>query len=120
MHTPIRLAALVSAGGTTLQNLLDRIADGRLAARIEVVIGSRPDAYGLERARRAGVRTALVSRKVYADRTTFSAANFDLCRQVGVDLVCLAGYLQLLTIPDAVRHRVINIHPSLLPAFGPR
>jgi phosphoribosylglycinamide formyltransferase-1 len=118
MHTPLRLAVLVSAGGTTLQNLLDRIADGRLAARIELVIGSRPDAFGLERARRAGVPTALVSRKDYSDRAAFSAANFDLCRKCGADLVCLAGYLQLLTIPDDFRHRVMNIHPSLLPAFG--
>jgi phosphoribosylglycinamide formyltransferase 1 len=118
MSHPIRLAVLVSAGGTTLQNLLDRIADRRLAARIELVIGSRPDAYALERARRAGVPTALVARKAFASRDAFSAANFDLCRRCGADLVCLAGYLQLLTIPDDFRHRVLNVHPALLPAFG--
>src|SRR5262245_19508138 len=118
MPDPIRLAVLVSAGGTTLQNLLDRIADHRLAAQVVRVIASRPDAYALERARRAGVPTAVVARKAFADRAAFRAATFNECRACGAELVCMAGDLQLLTIPADFTHRVLNIHPSLLPEFG--
>jgi phosphoribosylglycinamide formyltransferase 1 len=118
MPQPIRLAVLVSAGGTTLQNLLDRIADGRLAARITRVVASRPDAYALQRARRAGVPTAVVARTDHPDRDAFSAAIFEQCRAAGAELVCLAGFLQLLTIPADFTHKVLNIHPALLPAFG--
>jgi formyltetrahydrofolate-dependent phosphoribosylglycinamide formyltransferase len=113
----IRVAVLLSAGGTTLQNLLDRIADGRLRAEIGLVVSSRGDAYGLTRAERAGVPTAVVERKKFASRADFSERIFDLCRQARAELVCLAGFLQLLHIPDDFQGRVLNIHPSLIPAF---
>ncbi len=116
-ESPFRLAVLLSGSGTTLQNLLDRIRDGRLRANVLLVVSSRPDAHGLERAQRAGVRSAVVERKQAGSREEFSRRIFDLCRQAQADLVCLAGFVQLLTIPDDFHHRVVNIHPSLMPAF---
>jgi len=117
MDHPIRLAVLLSAHGSTLQNLLDRINDGRLWAQIAVVIASRADAYGLVRAERAGVPTVLVARKEFGAVATFSDRIFTLCREAKADLVCMAGFLQLVRIPDDFRGRVMNIHPSLIPAF---
>jgi phosphoribosylglycinamide formyltransferase-1 len=114
---PIRLAAFVSAGGTTLQNLLDRSADGRLRAQVALVASSRADAFALQRARRAGVPTAVVERKACGSREEFSQRLFDLCRQARIDLVCLAGFLQLIQVPPDFEHRVMNIHPALIPAF---
>ena len=111
---PPRLAVLVSAGGTTLQNLIDRIADGRLNAEIVAVVSSNPDAFGNERARRANIPVTVVPRRT----PDFAAAVFDAVRAANPDLVVLAGWLHLLTIPPDFRFRVLNIHPSLLPAFG--
>lgn len=113
----IRLAVLLSGGGSTLQNLLDHSADGRLAARVIQVVSSSPDAYGVERARRAGVPAAVVERRQAGSREEFSRRIFDLCRQAGAELICLAGFLQLLTIPEDYSLRVLNIHPALIPAF---
>jgi formyltetrahydrofolate-dependent phosphoribosylglycinamide formyltransferase len=117
MDQPIRLAVLLSAGGTTLQNLLHHVADGRLRAQIALVISSRSDAFGLRRAEAAGVPAAVVERKQCASRAEFSECIFDLCRRAQADLVCLAGFLQLLHIPDDFQGRVMNIHPALIPAF---
>jgi formyltetrahydrofolate-dependent phosphoribosylglycinamide formyltransferase len=114
----LSIAVLLSGSGRSLQNLLDRIADGRLPARVAVVISNRPEAYGLKRARQAGVATAAVERKAYHDRDDFSTAIFDHCRAAGAELVCMAGFLQLLRIPDDFAGRVMNIHPALLPSFG--
>lgn len=113
----IRLAVLVSGGGTTLQNFLDRIASDRLAAQVVQVVSSKADAFGLERARRAGIPAAVVERKACASREEFSTHIFDLCRQADADLVCLAGFLQLILIPDDYLGRVMNVHPALIPAF---
>jgi phosphoribosylglycinamide formyltransferase-1 len=111
MPEPIRLVALVSGGGTTLQNLIDRIAAGRLAARIVGVVSSRADAFGVERARRAGLPVEVVPR-AKPDAVWAAVRAFD------PQLVCFAGWLHLLPIPVDFRHRVLNIHPALLPAFG--
>src|SRR5262249_4337925 len=100
MNHSIRLAVLVSAGGTTLQNLIDHIADGRLRAQIVRVISSRADAYALARAEQAGIPTAVVERKQCGSCDEFSGRIFDLCRQDQADLVCMAGFLQLLPIPE--------------------
>src|SRR5205807_1663751 len=108
MKRPIRLAVLLSGNGTTLQNLLDRIADGRLRAKIVLVVSNRADAFGLARAQRANLATAVVSRKSHPTTEAFGNAIFDKCRQAGADLVCLAGFLQLLHIPDDFRNRVMN------------
>jgi formyltetrahydrofolate-dependent phosphoribosylglycinamide formyltransferase len=108
---------LLSGNGTTLQNLLDRSADGRLPAEVVLVVSNRSDAFGLERAQRAGVPTAVVERADCSSRDEFSRRIFDLCREARVDLVCLGGFLQLLPIPDDFAGRVMNIHPALIPAF---
>jgi formyltetrahydrofolate-dependent phosphoribosylglycinamide formyltransferase len=115
---PIRLGVLISGGGTTLQNLLDRTADGRLAARVAVVVSSSAGAFGLERARAAGVPAFVVERKGCASRQEFGERIFAHCRDAGVDLVCMAGFLQLLPIAEDFRGRVLNIHPALIPAFS--
>lgn len=112
-RTP-RLTCLISAGGTTLQNLIDRIADGRLNAEIVQVISSRANAYGIERAKRAGLPFTVVPR----GGPNFSQRVFEAIRPTQPDLVIMAGWLHLLQIPEDYRHRVLNIHPSLLPSFG--
>lgn len=114
---PLRLAVLLSGSGTTLQNLIDRIVDGRLRAQIVLVLSSKPDAFGLERAKKAGVPTAVVVRKECADATEFSRRVFEHVRRAEAQLVCMAGFLQLLPIPDDFLGRVMNIHPALIPAF---
>jgi formyltetrahydrofolate-dependent phosphoribosylglycinamide formyltransferase len=118
MDRPIRLAVLLSGAGTTLQNLLDRIGDGRLDARIAGVLSSKADTPGLARAEKAGLPRAVVERRACPDRAAFSRAVFDFCRGARADLVCLAGFLQLLEIPPAFANRVLNIHPALIPAFS--
>lgn len=113
----LRLAVLISAGGTTLQNLIDHISGGVLDAEIVLVISSRPDVFGLERARRAGLLTEVVPRKGSPNRDAFGQAMFDRVRAAKAELVCLAGFLELLPIPADFENRVMNIHPSLIPAF---
>jgi phosphoribosylglycinamide formyltransferase 1 len=115
---PLKLAVLVSGSGTTLQNLVDVIARGQLHARVEVVIGSRPALLGLKRAAEAGLTHVVVDRTKHQDVATFSKQVFSYCDGLGVDLVCLAGWLCLLEIPAKYHGRVMNIHPALLPSFG--
>ncbi|MFO0937206.1 MAG: phosphoribosylglycinamide formyltransferase [Gemmataceae bacterium] len=110
-----RLCVLVSGGGTTLQNFIDRIADGRFHATIAGVVSSKAEAYGVERAKKAGLPVAVVPRK---PTETFSDRVFAAVREFRPDLVCLAGWLHLIQIPADFKRRVLNIHPSLLPAFG--
>ena len=117
MNRPLRVAVLLSGGGTTLQNLLDHAADGRLPAHVVQVVSSNPQAFGLVRAEHAGVPTAVVERKVCPSRQEFSRRIFDPCRAAAADLICLGGFLQLLSVPDDYRGRILNIHPSLIPAF---
>lgn len=117
MHDPIRLAVLISGGGTTLQNFMDRVADGRMKAEIALVISNNPAAAGLERARRAGIAAEVIRREDHADTHGFSAAIFARCRAVHADLVTLAGFLKLLEIPADFAGRVMNIHPALIPQF---
>jgi len=114
MRNPIRLVALVSGGGTTLQNLLDRIAAGSLNAQIVGVVSSRADAFGVERAKRARLPASIVP--VRSPR--FPDDVWTAIRSFAPDLVCFAGWLHLLPIPGDFRHKVLNIHPALLPAFG--
>jgi phosphoribosylglycinamide formyltransferase-1 len=118
MSQPIRLAVLLSGGGTTLQNLLDRAADGRLDARVVAVVSSSAAAFGIERARRAGVPATVIERKGCPSREEFSRRIFDVCREASADLVCMGGFLQLVQIPADFSNRVLNIHPSLIPAFS--
>lgn len=113
-----RLAVLLSGGGSTLQNFIDRIADGRLRARIAVVIGSRSDAHGLERARRAGLTARAVVRREFADVAAFNDALHAELDRHAFDLILLAGFLSPFELRGRYSGRVMNIHPSLLPAFG--
>jgi formyltetrahydrofolate-dependent phosphoribosylglycinamide formyltransferase len=114
---PIRIAVLLSGSGTTLQNLLDYIADGRLSAKIVRVVSNNVEALGLMRAEVAGVPTTVVERKKCASRAEFSQRIFDACRADMADLVCMGGFLQLVEIPADYMGRVMNIHPALIPAF---
>lgn len=119
-HDPIRLAVLISGRGTTMVNLARRIDAGELDARISVVIASNDTAAapGLERARDHGLPAFAVPRKGYDSVEAFSEHIFGLVRDAKADLVCMAGFLSLIRIPDDYAHNVINIHPALLPAFG--
>lgn len=112
---PINLAILLSGGGRTMLNLDDRIRDGSLPARIAVVVSSRPDAPGVTRARERGMRVEVVPRAQLSDAEFQSRINAAVR---GVDLVCMAGFLSLWSIPPEFHGRVMNIHPALLPAFG--
>lgn len=114
---PPTIAVLLSGSGRTLENLLDWIAAGRLNARVAIVVASRGDVRGVEIARRAGIPAHVLPR-VSAERPMWSNAIFNACRAVEAELVVMAGFLHLLEIPDDFAGRVVNIHPSLLPAFG--
>jgi len=115
---PLKLAVLVSGAGRTLQNLLDQIQSGALPAQISLVIGSRPGLVGLQKATAANLPTCAVDRRNFSSVRDFSKQIFSLCDDAHVDLICLAGWLCLLDIPDRYTDRVMNIHPALLPDFG--
>ena len=115
--SPIRLAVCASGGGTSLRNLLGRIDDGRLAASIVQVVASRAGIGAIGRAEAAGIPVAIADRKA-GSVEGFSASVFGPIRDRGADLVVLAGFLSLLKIPPDYRDRVLNIHPSLIPAFS--
>ncbi len=112
-----RLAVLISGGGTTLKNLIDRINDGMLDAEIAVVISSTPKAGGLAFAADAGIDRHVVDYSKYLNAEEFSRDIFEICRQAAVDLVVMGGFLKQVVIPDDFVHRVVNIHPALIPAF---
>lgn len=115
----LRVAVLISGTGTNLQALLDATGTGVVPARIVLVVSSREDAGGLARAERAGVPTAVVRPEDYADREAFDLAIDDILRRQEIDLVCLAGWMRILGRSFVERwiDRILNIHPSLLPAF---
>jgi formyltetrahydrofolate-dependent phosphoribosylglycinamide formyltransferase len=116
--TPIKLAVLISGSGTTLQNLIDQIAAKKLNASIELVIASRPDIKGIERARSAGLECVVIDRREYHSVNHFSKRVFTEINRNDIDLICLAGWLCLLNIPMRYDHKLMNIHPALLPSFG--
>lgn len=116
-RSPLKLAVLISGGGTTLRNLLAKIAGGELDARIDLVLSSTPKARGLEYAREAGINIAVLEQKKFASLEAYSQAVFDACRQSQCDLVVMAGFLKFVTIPADFEWRVVNIHPGLIPAF---
>ena len=117
MTRELSLAVLLSGSGSTLQNLIDRIADGSLSARIACVVGSRVDAYGLERARERGIPAIPIARKDFADTSAFSDSVWTEVRKHDVELVVMAGFMCLLDIPGDFKNRVVNVHPALIPAF---
>jgi phosphoribosylglycinamide formyltransferase-1 len=113
------LGVLVSGSGTNLQAVIDAVASGRLRATIGVVLSNVATAKGLDRARAAGIPTAVVDHKAHASRETFDAAVVEVLRAHGVSCVVLAGFMRLVTpvLLSAFPDRVVNIHPALLPAF---
>jgi len=113
----LRIAVLLSGNGTTLQNLWDLCQDGKLPAQIVLVISNNADAFGLQRAKKMNVPGLAINRKDAGSLEEFSRRIFDECRKAKVDLVCLAGFLTLVQIPDDFLGRVMNIHPALIPAF---
>ncbi len=115
--TPLKLVVLISGGGTTLRNLLDRIAAGQLAAKVVCVISSNPAAGGLKFATAAGIPTHICERSAFADDNAFGAAIFSACREVNPELVVMAGFLKFAPVPVDFANRVMNIHPALIPAF---
>lgn len=117
LDRPIRLGVLISGGGTTLVNFLKKINAGELNAEVAVVIASREGVAGIDRAREAGLSCEVVARKKFDSVESFSNAIFDRCRAANVDLVTLAGFLSLISIPPDFERRVLNIHPALIPAF---
>ncbi|REJ67079.1 MAG: phosphoribosylglycinamide formyltransferase [Planctomycetota bacterium] len=116
-NDPLRIAVLISGGGTTLKNLLEKIAAGVLSAEIAVVVSSNAAAGGLEFAKAAGIPTVVAERRSFATLEEFSAAIFDPCRTADVDCVVMGGFLKLVRIPEDFADRVLNIHPSLIPKF---
>ena len=116
---PLALGVLLSGAGSNLQNLIDRIADRRLRhVRIAAVVSSRSNVRGVDRAREAGLPVEIVRVKDYADAEAFSAAVVAALEKHGVDLAVMAGWLCFWKIPPRWLGRVINLHPSILPAHG--
>ena len=117
--TTRRLGVLISGRGSNLQAIIEAIAEQRLDAAIAVVISNREDAKGLARAREAGIETLVLSHAGYARRADYDRLLVKELKQRGVRLVCLAGFMRLLgqEFVDAFPNAVLNIHPSLLPAF---
>ena len=117
------VAVLVSGGGTNLQAILDAETRGENPhGRVTLVVASKPGVYALERAALAGVESAVVRRKDYADSAAFDEALVSVLKEHHIDVVVLAGFLSVLgpAVIEAYRDRILNVHPSLIPSFcGP-
>lgn len=116
-NTLLPIAVLISGGGTTLKNLIDRKAQNTLAVDFRLVVSSNPKAKGLEYAQDAAIPARVIRKKDFVDGQAHSDAMFEAIRESGAKLVVMGGYLEHLLIPDDFEKRVINIHPSLIPAF---
>jgi len=113
----LNLAILISGSGTTLQNIINKINDNALNARIQVVVCNSPDAYGIKRAEQNNIPTAIVQHKGHNQTETFSNTIIEEIEKYPVDLIILAGFLHLFKIPDSYSGKVMNIHPGLIPSF---
>lgn len=116
----LKVAVMVSGGGTNLQAIIDAVESGRITnTELVAVISNNKNAYALERAQKAGIRDIVVSPKDYADREEFNHALVETVDSLDVDLIVLAGYLVVLPpeMIDKYENRIINIHPSLIPSF---
>lgn len=113
------IAVLISGGGSNLQALIDNIESGDIKANISLVISSREDAYGLQRAKNHGIPAYCISRRDYESTEAFDRALLEKLKEYKIDLIVLAGYLNILSsdIISAYPNRIINIHPSLIPSF---
>ena len=116
----IRIAVFVSGGGTNLQALIDKQKSGVInSGEICLVISNNPNAYALERAKKAGIKTEIVSRKEYADQREFENKLISLIKENGIELIVLAGFMCILSERFTSKYpkRIINVHPSLIPSF---
>ena len=116
----LRVAVMVSGGGTNLQAIIDAVESGRITnTELVAVISNNEGVYALERARKAGIRDIVVSPKNYDSREEFNKALIDTVDSLKVDLIVLAGFLVVIPpeMIDKYENRIINIHPSLIPAF---
>ena len=118
MAKPYSITVLISGGGTTLKNLIDRRAAGKLNAEIVMVIASKPTAGGIQFAKDAGIPVHVVDHKAHATDQLFNDALFEKCRESNCNLVVCGGFLRLLIVPNDFENRIINIHPSLIPAYS--
>jgi len=110
---------LISGSGSNLQAILDAVAEHKIHAHISAVISNRPDAFGLERARKAGVDTIVIDHTKFAERQQFDAALSQQVAELNPDLIVLAGFMRILpeSFIKQYENRILNIHPSLLPEF---
>lgn len=116
----VKIAVLVSGGGTNLQAILDSEARGELKhGTVTLVVASKPNVYALERAAKAGVPSVVVSRKEYPTGQAFDEALLKVLQEHGIGLVVLAGFLSILgpSVITAYPNRILNVHPSLIPSF---
>ena len=119
MASPCKTAILISGSGTNLQSFIDRVAAGELALDLSVVFSNKPDAYGLVRAKEAGISTACIEHGNYPDRESFDRAVIEELDRRSPELLVLAGFMRILS-PAFVSHyegRILNIHPALLPKY---
>ena len=115
----LKIGVLLSGSGTNLQAIIDAIAAGELPAQIVQVVSSRPDAYGIERAKAAGLPVLVLNRAAYADPLAADARIAAVLKEAGAEYVVMAGYMRKVTpvLLDAYPNRVLNLHPALLPSF---
>lgn len=116
----LNLAVFISGSGSNLQSIIDACQDESFPAQIQIVISNNPDAFGLERAQKAGIETAIINHNDYQSRESFEADIQKALSAYTIDLICLAGFMRILT-PSFIEQwpdKIINTHPSLLPKFG--
>jgi phosphoribosylglycinamide formyltransferase 1 len=119
MAEPLKIGVLLSGSGTNLQAIIDRIEDGSLNAQITLVVSSRPSAFGLVRAEKAGLQTLTLSKEIYADPEKADEVIAAELKAHGCEYVIMAGYMRMVHAPllAAYPNRVVNLHPALLPSF---
>ena len=117
MQKPFKICVMISGGGTTLKNLIDWHERGDLDAQIVQVISSKPSVGGLQHAADAGIDSLVVDHRDYDGVDSLSKAIFDAARLAEVDLIVMGGFLRRVAVPKDFANRIINIHPSLIPAF---
>ena len=120
MLTPVKIAVMVSGGGTNLQALIDAEQSGIIkSGKISLVLSNKADAFALERAKRAGIPTAVVEKKSFADSDGFENKIIEILDGEGIEIIVLAGFMSILSekFTSHYKDRIINVHPSLIPSF---